>query len=209
MTTTAVLLTTLALLPFVGSVLASFLPTNARNAAAALAGTVTVAGLAITIALYRTFQQGEVIRHEIEWLPSLGLNLVLRLDGLSWLFCILVMGIGALVVLYARYYMSPDDPVPRFFTLLLAFMGAMLGIVIAGNLMQLVFFWELTSLFSFLLIGYWYHNANAREGAKMALTVTSLGGFCLLFGVIIVGRIVGSYDVDIVLASGEAIRASP
>ncbi|HET8984602.1 MAG TPA: monovalent cation/H+ antiporter subunit A, partial [Trueperaceae bacterium] len=180
-----------------------------RNSAAALAGTVAVAGLAITIALYRAFQQGEVIRHEIEWLPGLGLDLVLRIDGLSWIYCILVMGIGALVVLYARYYMSANDPVPRFFTLLLAFMGAMLGIVISGNLMQLVFFWELTSLFSFLLIGYWYHNANARDGARMALTVTSLGGFCLLFGVIIIGRIVGSYDVDTVLASGEAIRASP
>ena len=209
MTTTAVLLTTLALLPFVGSVLASFLPTKARNAAAGLAGGVTVAGLGITIALYRAFQQGVVIRQEIEWLPGLGLNLVLRLDGLSWIYCILVMGIGALVVLYARYYMSPNDPVPRFFTLLLAFMGAMLGIVMSGNLMQLVFFWELTSLFSFLLIGYWYHNANARDGAKMALTVTALGGFCLLFGVIIIGRIVGSYDVDTVLASGVAIQASP
>jgi len=209
MTLTAVLLTALALLPFVGSVLASFLPTKARNAAAALAGAVSVAGLAITIALYRTFQHGEVVRHEIQWLPGLGLNLVLRIDGLSWIFCLLVTGIGALVVLYARYYMSPNDPVPRFFTLLLAFMGAMLGIVMSGNLMQLVFFWELTSLFSFLLIGYWYHNANSRDGAKMALTVTSLGGFCLLFGVIIVGRIVGSYDVDTVLASGAAIRASP
>src|SRR5690606_29208819 len=209
MTTTAVLLTTLALLPFVGSVLASFLPTKARNAAAALAGTVTVAGLAITIALYRAFQQGVVIRHEIEWLPGLGLDLVLRLDGLTWVYCILIMGIGALVVLYARYYMSPNDPVPRFFTLLLAFMGAMLGIVMSGNLMQLVFFWELTSLFSFLLIGYWYHNANARDGAKMALTVTSLGGFCLLLGVIVIGRIVGSFDIDTVLASGALIQASP
>src|SRR5690606_13630916 len=144
-----------------------------------------------------------------QWLPQFDLNLVLRLDGLSWIFAMLVMGIGALIVLYARYYMSPDDPVPRFFTLLLAFMGAMLGIVISGNLIQLVFFWELTSLFSFLLIGYWHHNANARDGAKMALTVTSLGGFSLLFGVIIIGRIVGSFDVDTVLASGELIRASP
>ena len=209
MTSTAVLLTTLALLPFVGSVLASFLPTRARNAAAGLAGTVSVGGLAITIALYRQFRLGDVIRHEIQWLPQFDMNLVLRLDGLSWIFAMLVMGIGALIVLYARYYMSPDDPVPRFFTLLLAFMGAMLGIVISGNLIQLVFFWELTSLFSFLLIGYWYHNANAREGAKMALTVTALGGFCLLLGVIVIGRIVGSFDIDTVLASGALIQTSP
>ena len=72
--------------------------------------------------------------------------------------------------------MSPEDPVPRFFAFLLAFMGAMLGVVLSGNLIQLVFFWELTSLFSFLLIGYWHHNAAARDGARMALTVTATGG---------------------------------
>ena len=88
----------------------------------------------------------------------------------------LVTGIGFLVVLYARYYMSPNDPVPRFFSFLLAFMGSMLGIVIAGNLIVLVFFWELTSIFSFLLIGYWHHNAGARDGARMAFVVTGLGG---------------------------------
>ncbi len=81
----------------------------------------------------------------------------------------LVTGIGALVVVYARYYLSPTDPVPRFFSFFLAFMGAMLGVVLSGNLIQLVFFWELTSLFSFLLIGYWHHRADARRGARMAL----------------------------------------
>ena len=94
------------------------------------------------------------------------------MDGFAWLFAGLVTGIGALVVLYARYYMSSDDPVPRFFAFLLAFMGAMTGVVLSGNLIQLVFFWELTSLFSFLLIGYWHHTAAARDGARMALTIT-------------------------------------
>jgi multicomponent K+:H+ antiporter subunit A len=105
------------------------------------------------------------------------------MDGFAWLFSMLVLGIGALVSLYARYYMSPDDPVPRFFAFFLAFMGAMLGLVISGNLIQLVFFWELTSLFSFLLIGYWHHRADARRGAYMALMVTGAGGLCLLAGV--------------------------
>ena len=121
----------------------------------------------------------------------------------------LVTGIGFLVVLYARYYMSPADPVPRFFSFLLAFMGAMLGIVLSGNLIQLVFFWELTSLFSFLLIGYWHQNAHARDGARMALTITSAGGLCLFAGVLVIGHIVGSYDLDRVLASGDVIRSHP
>ncbi len=209
MTIDATLLTTLLLLPFVGSALASFLPTKARNAAALLAGAVTVAGLLITVLLYRGVAPEGVVRHVIPWLPSLGLDIVLRVDGLSWIFSLLITGIGALVVLYARYYMSPDDPVPRFFTLLLAFMGSMLGVVLSGNLIQLVFFWELTSLFSFLLIGYWHHNANARDGAKMALIVTSAGGFCLLLGAIVLGNIAGSFDIDVVLAAGRSIQDSP
>src|SRR6476620_358248 len=129
------------------------------------------------------------------------------MDGFAWMFAMLVTGIGFLVVLYARYYMSPTDPVPRFFSLLLAFMGAMLGIVLSGNLIQLVFFWELTSLFSFLLIGYWHQNAQAREGARMALTITSAGGLCLFAAVLMIGHIVGSYDLDRVLASGSTIRS--
>ncbi len=83
----------------------------------------------------------------------------------------------------------------------------MLGIVLSGNLLQLVFFWELTSLFSFLLISYWHHNANARDGARMALIVTSAGGLCLFAGVLLIGHIVGSYDLEQVLMSGNAIRA--
>src|SRR3546814_13013393 len=106
---------------------------------------------------------GAIRRKEIDWLPSLGLNLIVRLDGLSWLFAFLILGIGALVVLYARYYMYPEDPVPRFFSFLLAFMGSMLGIVMSGKLVQMAFFWELTSLFSFLLTGYWHQNQSARD----------------------------------------------
>ena len=130
------------------------------------------------------------------------------MDGFAWLFAALVTGIGFLVVLYARYYMSPEDPVPRFFAFLLAFMGAMMGVVLSGNLIQLVFFWELTSLFSFLLIGYWHHTAAARDGARMALTVTAIGGLCLLAGVLLLGHIVGSYDLDRVLAAGDLIRVA-
>ena len=195
-------------LPFLGSLAAGFLPTHARNAAAVLAGSVAVAGMAITIGLYATVAEGAPVQFWLSWLPMLGLDFSLRLDGLAWLFAMMIFGIGALVVLYARYYMSREDPVPRFFSFLLAFMGSMIGIVLSGNLIQLVFFWELTSLFSFLLIGYWHHSASARDGARMALTVTGTGGLCLLVGVLLVGRIVGSYDIDQVLESRDLIVQS-
>jgi multicomponent K+:H+ antiporter subunit A len=205
----ALLLLTLVGLPFAGAVAAGLLPTGARNAAAGLAGAVALACLALVWAAYPTVSDGGALRAEFAWMPAQGLNLTLRMDGFAWLFAGLVTGIGALVVLYARYYMSSDDPVPRFFAFLLAFMGAMTGMVVSGNLMQLVIFWELTSLFSFLLIGYWHHLAAAREGARMALTVTGTGGLALFAGVLLLGHIVGSYDLDVVLAAGDRIREHP
>ncbi len=197
----------LLLLPFIGSCVAALLPHNARNAESLLAGLVALAGTVQVALLYPQIADGGVIREHYTWLPSLGLDFVLRLDGFAWLFSLLVLGIGTLVSLYARYYMSPDDPVPRFFAFFLAFMGAMLGLVISGNLIQMVFFWELTSLFSFLLIGYWHHRADARRGAYMALMVTGAGGLCLLAGVMLLGHVVGSYELDKVLAAGDLIRA--
>lgn len=205
----SLLLFVILALPFIGALIASGLPRHARTSAAILSWVIALVSLVCLAALWPRFQDGETLRHEIEWLPSLGINLVVRLDGLSWLFSCLILGIGALVVLYARYYMSPKDPVPRFFSFLLAFMGAMQGVVLAGNIIQLVVFWELTSLFSFLLIGYWHQNPSAREGSRMALTVTATGGLALLVSMILIGNIVGSYDLDVVLASRDLIQASP
>ncbi|GGH65996.1 monovalent cation/H+ antiporter subunit A [Comamonas phosphati] len=198
----------LIFLPFAGSLVAAFLPANARNAESTLAGIVALACTLQVALLFPEISDGAVLRQEIEWLPSLGFNLTIRMDGFAWMFAMLVFGIGSLVVLYARYYMSPADPVPRFFSFLLAFMGAMAGVVLSGNIIQLVFFWELTSLFSFLLIGYWYHRKDARRGARMALTVTGTGGLAMLAGMLVLGHIVGSYDLDNILAAGQQVRGS-
>ncbi|HTO39796.1 MAG TPA: proton-conducting transporter membrane subunit, partial [Rhizomicrobium sp.] len=204
--TDASLLPIVLALPFLGSLGAAFLPIRGRNAAAALAAAVTLASLVPILAFYPALANGGTVSLAIPWLPSLGLDLTFRLNGLSWLFCMLILGIGVLIVLYARYYMSAEDPVPRFFAFLLAFMGSMLGIVLSGNLVQIAFFWEITSLFSFLLIGYWHHNQSARDGARMALIVTASGGVCLLVGFLLLGHIAGSYNVDEVLGAGERIR---
>ncbi len=209
MTVDATLIPVLALSPFAVSALVLLLPRHARNAAAWLAGATALAGVGMAAWLYPGVTDARVLKETWHWLPDIGLELTWRLDGLSWLFVLLITGIGALVVLYARYYMAAGDPVPRFFSYLLAFMGSMLGLVLSGNLVQLVLFWELTSLLSFLLIGYWHHNENARGGARMALAVTGLGGFFLLVGVLIIGHVVGSFDIDTVLAAREVIATSP
>ncbi len=197
----------LLLLPFLASVLVAFIPTRARSVLAGVAGLVSVAAAAWLVSVSSRVSDGGVIRETIAWAPSLGLDLIVRIDGLAWTFALLVTGIGALVCLYARYYMSPEDPVGRLCAFFLAFMGAMLGVVVSGNLIQLVIFWELTSLVSFLLIGYWHHRVDAQRGARMAFVVTGAGGLALLGGVLTLGHIVGSFELDVVLAAGDRVRA--
>lgn len=196
-----------ALLPFFAALFVGTLPTHARRLAIAIATAVALLGVVLTLAIAPAIFDGQVLRYSIDWLPALGLSLGFRVDGLAWLFMLLIFGIGLLIVIYAAYYLAAEDPAPLFFAYLLCFMGAMLGVVMASNLIVLVVFWELTSLSSFLLIGYWQHRGDAREGARMALTITGAGGLCLLGGALILGHIVGSYELDRVLASGEAIRS--
>ncbi len=201
------ILIAILVLPFAGGCIAAWFPTNARNAEAYLAGTISLTALALVAALYPEIAAGKIIQYKAAWIPEFGLEFSIRVDGFAWIFAALITGIGCLIVLYARYSMKAADPVPRFFAFLLAFMGSMLGIVLSGNLIQLVFFWELTSLCSFLLIGYRHQTAQARDGARMALIITSFGGLCLFGGVLLLGHIVGSYDLDKVLSSGAVIRA--
>ncbi|WP_337268261.1 monovalent cation/H+ antiporter subunit A [Oryzifoliimicrobium ureilyticus] len=197
-------------LPFVGSLFSVLLlNTRSRRLPASVAGLATLISLAVLLSFYPAVLNGGVVRYSVGWVPQLGLNFTLRIDGFAWLFATIILSIGFLVVLYARYYMSADDPVPRFFSFLQAFMGAMLGIVLSGDVILLSVFWEMTSIFSFLLISYWHHNAGARDGARMALTMTGIGGFCLLMGLLLIGNIVGSYDLDKILQSGEVIRSHP
>jgi multicomponent K+:H+ antiporter subunit A len=193
--------------PFVCALLIALAHRASRSVAAAIAALAPLTGLAILAAITPQVMEGEVIRSFTPWISEVGLNLSLRIDGLAWMFAGLVLGIGLLIVLYAHYYLSPKDSAPRFFAYLMLFMGAMLGMVIAGNLLLLATFWELTSISSFLLIGFWSHREDARKGARMALAITGAGGLALLAGVLVIGHIVGSFELDAVLDAGDAIRA--
>ncbi|HEY7903040.1 MAG TPA: monovalent cation/H+ antiporter subunit A [Casimicrobiaceae bacterium] len=196
-------------LPFAGSVIAMLMPTHARNAAASFAAAVAAVALAGVVLMFPAVRDGGVLRDVHGWMSAAGLDLVVRVDGFAWMFAVLITGIGLLVAIYARYYMAAADPVPRFYAFLLAFMGAMLGVVLSGNLIELAFFWELTSLCSYLLIGYWHHDKDARRGARMSLVVTGAGGLALFVGVVLLGQVAGSYDLDAVLAAGERVRMHP
>ncbi|MFT7772488.1 monovalent cation/H+ antiporter subunit A [Roseateles sp.] len=196
-------------LPFIGSAVAALLPTNARNVESLWAAAIALVVALQLASLYPDISAGTVVSERLAWIPSLSIDVVVRLDGFAWMFAMLVSGMGLLVIVYARYYLSADDPAARFYSLLLGFMGAMLGVVVSGNLVQLVVFWELTSVFSFLLIGYWTHRKDARRGARMAFTVTATGGLALLAGVLLLGHITGSLELDTVLQSGDVVRAHP
>lgn len=197
------------LIPFLGSLLVAAVPQGSRHYEMWIATLVGLFGLANCLSFFSAVSVNHVFYQTLPWLPQIGLDIQFRMDGLAWLFTALIQGIFLLVVLYARYYMSAADPIPRFYAYLLAFMGAMQGIVISGNLIQLVIFWELTSIVSFLLIGYWHHRADARRGARMAFSITALGGLCLLAGVLLLGHIVGSYQLDAVLQAKTTVKQSP
>ncbi len=199
----------LALLPLLGALAPALAIRFGRNAAALAAGAVTLSALIVLARLAPTVMAGETVTASVPWVPSLGLNASLFLDPLGLMFAGMILGIGLLIIIYARFYLSAADPMGRFFTYLLLFQGAMLGIVLSDNVLLLLIFWELTSLSSFLLIGFWRHLPEARQGARMALFVTGGGGLALIGGLLILGNIAGSYDLTVILQQGEAIQASP
>ena len=114
-----------------------------------------------------------------------------------------------LIIIYAAFYLAASDPKGKFYSQLMLFMAAMLGIALSDNLLLLVVFWELTSISSFLLVGYWGHKEEARQGARMALAVTGGGGLVLLAGVIILGQICGTYELSEMLSQGDLVQADP
>ena len=143
-----------------------------------------------------------------QWVPDLWLNLEFVLDGLSMVFALLVTGIGALVFLYARNYMKSYEGTDRFFFYLMLFSGAMLGLVISSNLIQLFIFWELTSFLSYFLISFFHEKESARKAALQSLYITGFGGLSLLSGIIVLGSVAGSYSLDGWLSNAEAIKSS-
>jgi multicomponent K+:H+ antiporter subunit A len=198
----------IALLPFVGALLPGLMIRAGRNACAIATAVPTTLALTMLVVLAPAVLRGEVIQAEIEWLPQLGLSASFFLDGLGLLFAGMILGVGLLIILYARFYLSGEDPMGQFYTYLLLFQGAMLGIVLSDNILLLLIFWELTSLSSFLLIGFWKHLPEGRQGARMALAVTGAGGLAMIAGMLILGNIVGSYNLTDILQAGDLIRAS-
>jgi multicomponent K+:H+ antiporter subunit A len=196
-------------LPLIGALIPPLAIRAGRNVCTVVTVAVTALSLAILLTAAPAVYSGEVPRASVQWLPHLGLSLSFFVDGLGLFFAALILAIGLLIILYARFYLGPTDPIGRFFSYLLLFQGSMLGIVLSDNILLLVVFWELTSLTSFLLIGYWFHLPASRRGALMALAVTSAGGLALMGGMLLLGHIAGSFELSEILSRGEIVKGSP
>ena len=197
------------LAPFVLAVFAPFVRRRVGDSAGwALA--VLPAALFIYFAQFLgPVASGETFIFSTEWVPALGIELSFYVDGLSLLFALLITFIGAFIVLYAGAYLKGHADLGRFFMFVLMFMGSMLGLVLADNVVTLFVFWELTSITSFLLIGFNHDKARSRRAALQALVVTGGGGLALLAGLLLMAQVGGSMELSTLLADGDVLREHP
>lgn len=177
--------------------------------AAWLLGLISAAGFAMFLTYAPLTASGGELFLTINWLPELYLNFSLYLDGLSLFFALLITGMGALVLVFAGKYMQPYPFKHRFFFLIILFEFAMLSLVLSGNLFTMFVFWELTSVTSFLLVGFNHEKPEARNAALQALLITVSGGLAMMAGFIMLGQAAGSLEIPELLKSGALIRNHP
>lgn len=210
MTASEITLTFLALLlPFLGAILSPFCYRIFKDKAAWGLAILPLLTLLHFVSLISKVSRDGALTGGYEWIPSLGLRFSFLLDGLSLTFAILISGIGTLIVLYSGGYMKDHPQRVRFLSFIFLFMGSMLGVVISDGLLMLFVFWELTSITSFLLIGFDHERAASRRAALQALVVTGGGGLVLLAGVLLIQNVTGLNSLSELIASGDMLRDSP
>ncbi|TVQ86811.1 MAG: DUF4040 domain-containing protein [Bacteroidetes bacterium] len=190
------------------SALAPFIRKYLKNSAGWIYAIWPFTGFLYYLSLLPQINQGHVLMESYTWLPALGINFSFYVDGFSVLFSLLVLGIGTFIMIYAGYYMRPYPMKGRFMGYLLLFMTAMQGIVVSGNLITMFVFWELTSVSSYLLIGYYHEKPEARASALQALLITGFGGLALLGGFVLLAIPYESYELSYILSNPDLIKNS-
>ncbi|NHB56744.1 monovalent cation/H+ antiporter subunit A [Acinetobacter sp. 194] len=197
------------LLPLIlGTFLVLWLKRFSRGVTALGAIGVSLTSFILLLTQAKQVLNGVVLSEQWSWLPQLGINFSFRLDALGLIFALLITGIGTLIYIYAYYYLNPRNSLNKLYALLMLFMAAMLGISLSNNLIILLVFWELTSISSFLLVGYWNNYDAAQRGARMALTITGMGGLAMLGGFILLGQITNTYEIDQIVTMTDTIQSS-
>ncbi|TCM69138.1 multisubunit potassium/proton antiporter PhaA subunit /multisubunit potassium/proton antiporter PhaB subunit [Acinetobacter calcoaceticus] len=198
------------LLPLIlGTTLVSWLKQFSRGVTALGAIGVSLTSFILLLTQSKQVFQGGAVSESWPWLTQIGIDFSFRLDALGLIFSLLITGIGTLIYIYAYYYLSPQNSLSKLYALLMLFMAAMLGISLSNNLIILLVFWELTSISSFLLVGYWSNYDAAQRGSRMALTITGMGGLAMLGGFILIGQVTGTYQIDQILSMGPIIQQDP
>ena len=190
------------------STLAPFVRKYLKNSAGWVYAIWPFAGFLYYLSLLPHINQGHVLIETYTWMPALGINFSFYVDGFSVLFSLLVLGIGTFIMIYAGYYMRPYPMKGRFMGYLLLFMTAMQGIVVSGNLITMFVFWELTSVSSYLLIGYYHEKPLARASALQALLITGFGGLALLGGFVLLAIPYDTYELSYILSNPDLIKNS-
>ena len=197
------------LLPLIfGTIVVLWLKQFSRGVTALGAIGVSLSSFILLLTQAKTVLSGQAVLEQWQWLPQIGIDFSFRLDALSLIFSLLITGIGTLIYIYAYYYLNPKNSLSKLYALLMLFMAAMLGISLSNNLIILLVFWELTSISSFLLVGYWSNYDAAQRGARMALTITGMGGLAMLGGFILIGQIAGTYQIDQLTMMASTIQNS-
>jgi multicomponent Na+:H+ antiporter subunit A len=197
---------------FSGFLLALVAPGLYRLTGRAAGWALAILPLSLTVyfaSFLGAIASGDAFHVRQDWVPALGVNLSFTLDGLSLLFALLISGVGALILVYAGGYLAGHRQLGRLYAFLLMFMASMLGLVLADNVLALFVFWELTSISSYLLIGFDHERIEARTAALQALLVTGGGGLALMAGLLLLGQAGGSLELSTLLAQGDHLRSHP
>lgn len=198
----------IVIVPFLAAVFAPFFARETGRAAGWILAVIPAGLFLCLLSMLPAIASGQRISASLEWVPALSLTFSFLIDGLSLTFGLLISGIGAVIMIYSGAYLEGHRHLGRFFAFLLMFMGAMLGLVMSDSLVSLFAFWELTSVTSFLLIGFDHQREAARRAAIQALLVTGIGGLGLIVGGIVLQAVGGSWDLSTLMGSAGAIKAS-
>ena len=192
---------------FIAALLAPLIGRKLSHSKRWLFALTPLAVFALILSKASLISKGEKYTEDYNWFPSFGIDVNFNLDGLSFMMALLITGIGTLILTYGSGYLKGHKDNTRFYVLIQIFMGAMLGLVLSDNLIILFIFWELTTVSSFLLVGFNHENGGARKKALQALIVTAGGGLAMLAGIILLGNIGGSFQVSELIYKADTIKA--
>ncbi|MGO4998708.1 putative monovalent cation/H+ antiporter subunit A [Oceanisphaera sp. W20_SRM_FM3] len=195
-----------------GFVLAFLVPQLSRVMGAKIGWCLSVLPAALFgyfLTFWSAVTGGEALYYQYAWIPSLDINLSFMVDGLSLMFALLITGIGTFIFIYAGRYLHGHKDIHKLLMYLLAFMAAMLGLVLSSNLIAMFVFWELTSFTSYLLIGFNHEQEKARKAALQGFFITVAGGLALMTGLILLGTMGGSFEMTELLAQGTSLQDNP